>query len=307
MTTPPCWRSRLRRPLRGCKTASIDAALLVSSYPAVTVQTLANDPSLELMSLRYADALARRHRYLSVLTLPRGTFDIVGDVPREDIRLLSTRANLMVRQGFHPDLVRLLSIAAVTYFSPGSFFAEPDEFPNTIYTDLPVSREAKAYLEQVKNGNSQLDRYLPFWLAAVIDRYLLFVVPLLLIFVPLLGRSPLVYQWYMRNKVTHWYKFVHKLELRVENMQVPEIDAAIAELESLDDKLARELNVSTGYMPDVYDLRTHIQYVIGQLQKRRDLLASATPIQLPRPGEDCRGYTEPLATADAAPENGVPV
>ncbi len=293
----------------GLQNGEIDAALLVSSYPAVTVQTLANDPSLELMSLRYADALARRHRYLSVLTLPRGTFDIVGDVPREDIKLLSTRANLMVRQGFHPDLVRLLSIAAVTYFSSGSFFAEPDEFPNTVYTDLPVSREAKAYLEQVKNGNSQLDRYLPFWLAAVIDRYLLFVVPLLLIFVPLLGRSPLAYQWYMRNKVTYWYKVVHKLELRVENMQAPEIDAAIAELEGLDDKLARELNVSTGYMADVYDLRTHIQYVIGQLQKRRDLLAAATPDTAPETAKTAE-VTEPLAPLapmEAAPENGVPV
>lgn len=298
--------------VEGLQNGAIDAALLVSSYPAPTIQTLANDPRLELMNLRYADALARRHRYLSVLTLPRGTFDIVGDVPREDIRLLSTRANLMVRQGFHPDLVRLLSIAAVTYFSPGSFFAEPDEFPNTVYTDLPVSREAKAYLEQVKNGNSQLDRYLPFWLAAVIDRYLLFVVPLLLIFVPLLGRSPLAFQWYMRNKVTYWYKVVHKLELRVENMQAPEIDAAIAELEGLDDKLARELNVSTGYMPDVYDLRTHIQYVIGQLQKRRDLLA-ATPVTAPKGAPEAAKTAEvsepraSVAPTEPAPEDGVPV
>ncbi len=286
----------------GLQEGSIDAALLVSGYPAATVQTLSNDPDLELMSLQYADALARRYRYLSVLTLPRGTFDIVGDVPRDDIRLLSTRANLMVRQGFHPDLVRLLSIAAVAFFSPGSFFAEPDEFPNTTYTDLPVSREAKAYLEQVKNGDSQLDRYLPFWLAALIDRYLLFVVPLLLIFVPLLGRSPLLYQWYMRNKITHWYKFVHKMELRVENMQVPEIDAAIVELESLDDKLARELNVSTGYMPDVYDLRTHIQYVIGQLQKRRDVLAASASA-----ASGAAGPAAAAPTPVAMPNNGAPV
>jgi uncharacterized protein len=293
----------------GLQDGSVDAALLVSGYPAPTIQTLINDPSLELMSLRYADALARRHRYLSVLTLPRGTFDIVGDVPREDIKLLSTRANLMVRQGFHPDLVRLLSIAAVTYFSPGSFFAEPDEFPNTIYTDLPVSKEAKAYLEQVKNGNSQLDRYLPFWLAAVIDRYLLFVVPLLLIFLPMLGRSPLLYRWYMRNKITHWYKFVHDMELRVENMEVPEIDAAIAELESLDDTLARELNVSTGYMPDVYDLRTHIQYVIGQLQKRRDLLASADTAgtaETAETSETAAAAAAEPAEPTAVPDNGVP-
>jgi uncharacterized protein len=258
----------------------IDAALFVSAYPASTIQALVQDPNLELMSLRYADALARRHRFLSVQTLPRGTFDIVRDVPRQDVKLLSTRTNLMVRKGFHPDLLRLLSIAAVQLFTPGGFFADPDEFPNTTYTDQPVSREAKAYLDQVKGGESQLDRYLPFWLAALIDRYLLFVVPLLLIFVPLLGRSPMVYQWYMRNKITRWYTFVHKMELRVENMQVPEIDAAIAELEGLDDKLARDLNVSNAYIPSVYDLRTHVQHVIEQLQKRRAKLVAGmvTPL-----------------------------
>jgi uncharacterized protein len=258
--------------IEALRNGEIDAALFVSAYPAATIQALVQDPSLELMGLRYADALARRHRFLSVQTLPRGTFDIVRDVPREDVKLLSTRTNLMVREGFHPDLLRLLSIAAVQLFTPGGFFADPDEFPNTTYTDQPVSREAKAYLEQVKSGESQLDRYLPFWLAALIDRYILFVVPLLLIFFPLLGRSPMVYQWYMRNKVTRWYTFVHKMELRVENMQVPEIDDAIAELESLDDKLARELNVSSSYMPGVYDLRGHVQHVIGQLQKRRTRL-----------------------------------
>ncbi len=155
---------------------------------------------------------------------------------------------------------------------PGDLFAKPDEFPNTVYTDLVVSREAKAYLERIKSGDSTLDRYFPFWIAALVDRYMLFVVPLLLIVLPLFGRSPLLYQWYMRSKVTRWYKVVHQIELRVPIMLVPEIDAAIAELDGLDDKLARELTVSSGYMANVYDLRTHIQYVVGQLQKRRTRL-----------------------------------
>jgi TRAP transporter TAXI family solute receptor len=263
----------------GLQAGELDAALFVSNQLAPVVQQLLADPNVELMNLRYADALARRNRFLSVTELPRGTFNIVNDVPREDIKLLTTRANLMVRAGFHPDLLRLLSIAAVQLHSGGGLFAEPDEFPNTIYTDLPVSREAKAYLEQVKSGDSQLDRYLPFWLAALIDRYLLFVVPLLLIFVPLIGRSPLLYQWYMRNKVTRWYKTVHTLEQRVDSMQVAEVEAAIAELEALDEKLARELTVSNTYMPSVYDLRTHIQYVISQLQKRYAKLAPAAAME----------------------------
>jgi TRAP-type uncharacterized transport system substrate-binding protein len=253
----------------------IDAALFVSNDASPTIRQLLLDPNLDLMSLRYTDALARRLRFLSVVTLPHGAIDIVGDIPNRDVNLLSTRANLMVRAGFHPDLLRLLSIAAVQVHSPGNLFSEPEEFPNTTYTDLPVSREAKAYLENIKRGDSTLDRYLPFWLAALVDRYMLFVVPLLLILLPMLGRSPLLYQWYMRNKVTRWYKLVRRMELRVDTMPIPEIDGAIAELDALDDKLVRELTVSNTYMPNVYDLRTHIHYVAEQLQKRRNKLARA--------------------------------
>ena len=264
----------------------IDAALFVSNDASSTIRTLLQDPNLELMSLRYADALARRHRFLSVVMLPRGTYGIDPDRPARDVALLSTRVNLMVRADLHPDLIRLLSLAAVQVHGQGDLFSKPDEFPNTIYTDIAVSREAKAYMERIKSGDSRLDRYFPFWIAALVDRYMLFVVPLLLIILPLFGRSPLVYQWYMRSKVTRWYKVVHKIELRVPVMQIPEIDAAIAELEGLDDRLVRELTVSPGYMSNVYELRTHIQYVVGQLQKRRARLTGEPALTIAAPAPD---------------------
>jgi len=46
-------------------------------------------------------------------------------------------------------------------------------------------------------------------------------------------------------------------------------EAAIAELERVDRKVANELTVSNAYMPNVYDLRTHIQYIIEQVEKRK--------------------------------------
>jgi hypothetical protein len=48
------------------------------------------------------------------------------------------------------------------------------------YADLPVGKDALAYLNRIKSGESILDNYFPFWAAALLDRYLLFVVPIVL-------------------------------------------------------------------------------------------------------------------------------
>ena len=254
---------------------TMDVAFIVANTESPALREIIADRSLDLVNLRHAEALARRHRFLTVLTLPEGTLDLVNVTPSTDITLLATEANLVVRNDFHPDLLRLLTIAAVELHSPGGFFADRNYFPNTLNTDLPISREALTYVERIKSGDSTLDRYLPFWAAAVIDRYLLFILPIALIALPLLGRSPLLFQAFMRNRVNRWYRTVHKIELPLDTMQPDEIEVALAELEELDEKIAHELTLSNAYMPNVYDLRTHIQYVIGKVEKRKARLMDA--------------------------------
>jgi hypothetical protein len=253
----------------------LDAAVIVASIVSPILQEVINDRNLELMSVREAEALVRRHRFLSILTLPKGTIDLVDEAPRSDVTLLATEANLVVRSDLHPDILRLLAFAAVDVSSPGGFFAERNYFPNTNKTDLPVSKEGETYLQRIKNGEFMLDRYLPFWASAMFDRYLLFVLPLLLIFLPLLARTPLLYQVDMRRKVNRWYKDVYRIERQVDALDVSEINAAIAELERIDGILRQELMVSNEYMPNLYALRTHIDYVIRQLQRRQQGLGVA--------------------------------
>ncbi len=249
--------------------ATMDVAFLVTDTESPALRDILVDKDIELVDLRHADAIARRHRFLTVLTLPEATLNLVNVSPPTDIKLLATEANLVVRNDLHQDLLRLLTVAAVELHSPSSFFADRNYFPNTKNADLPISREALTYVERIKSGDSTLDRYLPFWIAAVVDRYLLFILPIALILLPLLGRSPLLYRAYMRNKVTRWYKIVHRIELRLDNVQHTEIEAAVAELENVDQKIAHELTVANAYMPYVYDLRTHIRYVIEQAEKRK--------------------------------------
>ena len=104
------------------------------------------------------------------------------------------------------------------------------------------------------------------------DRYLLFVIPILLILLPLLSRSPLLYQAYMSRKVNRWYKDIHRIDQRVDSMGLQEVGAASAELVQIDARLMHELSLPNSYMPGLYDLRTHIDYVNRRLQERRTAL-----------------------------------
>ncbi len=260
--------------LAALRAGEADAAFFVSNALSPLLRETINDRSLELMSLADAEAITRRHRFLTQLSLPRGTVNLIDGVPRVDINLVAPAVNLVVRNDLHPDIVRLLAFAAVEISSPGGFFAGRNVFPSTLNTDLPVSKEGETYLQRIKNGEFMLDRYLPFSLAALFDRYMLFVIPLLLIALPLLSRSPVLYQVYMRRKVNRWYKEVRSIEQRAESMGLTETRKAITELESIDALLGHELSVSNEYMPNVYSLRMHVEYVIRRLETREEDLGA---------------------------------
>jgi hypothetical protein len=153
------------------------------------------------------------------------------------------------------------------------------------YADLPVRKEALAYLNRIKSGESILDNYFPFWFAALIDRYLIFVVPIALLLLPMLTRSPLLYQFFIRNSITRWYRTVRQAELRANTVASFDIDAEIQRLNELDMRLTKELSVNSMYMPDVYSLRSSIDFVINKLERRKAQLQSAADAAAEAPAE----------------------
>lgn len=248
------------------KSGTIDAAFFVMGMATTLGQPLVTDPDLAIMDFEQADAYRAKFPYLDPVTVPKGAFNLIDNVPSEDKHLVATAANLVVRNDLHPDLLRLLTIAAVQTHEAGDFFARRYEFPNTLHTDLPVGKKEVAYLERIKSGESTLDNYLPFEAAAIIDRYMLFVVPIILIFLPLLARSPLVYTWFMRNKIRRWYKYLRGVESRIDSMSLAQVREQIGQLQTLDEQLGTQLSVSAAYMPELYQLRLHLHYVVERLQ-----------------------------------------
>ena len=261
----------------GLRDGSIDVAFFVAAPTATGIQQLLHEPDMRLMDFDRAAAYSAQFPYLTNVVLPEGAIDLLNNIPVEDVQLVTTAANLIVRSDFHPDLLRLMTIAVVEVHEKGGLFERRFEFPNFDYADLPIGREERAYLDRIRSGESTLDNYLPFWAAALIDRYLLFVLPIAILLVPIVSRSPMLITLYNRRKVTRWYSIVRSIDQRVQQMDIAEIDRAITDLDTIEAQLQEKVTVGEGFMSLYYDLRGHIDLVQARLRRRKErLLAQAS-------------------------------
>ena len=283
--------------LAGLRDGSIDIAFFVSAPASETIQTLLTEPGIGLMNFDRAAAYRAQFPYLTNVVLPEGAIDLRANIPDEDKQLVSTAANLVIRDDFHPDLLRLMTIAVVEVHEQGGLFERRFEFPNFYYADLPIDREERAYLDRIRSGESTLDNYLPFWAAALIDRYLLFVLPVAILLVPMISRSPVLLTLYNKRKVTRWYRIVRSIDQAVAHMDLTQIDQALVDLEGIEAQLQEKVTVSETFMSNYYDLRGHIDLVQGRLQKRKAKLEQE---QSP-PETAVEPPAEPVAGDDGAP------
>ena len=258
-------------PLSGLQAAEelqkgrIDAAFIIAAENAPVVQLLLRSPGIKVMSFAQADAYQRRFPFLSKLTLPQGVADLVRDYPPFDVTVLAPTANLIVRDDLHPALQSLLLQAASEVHGRAGFFQRAGEFP--AYKDrlVPLSPEAAHYF---KSGPPFLQRYMPFWLAVLVDRLIVLLIPFFALLIPLLKVAPAIYTWRVRSKVFRCYGELKFLEddLR-ERFDPTKLSDYRRRLNALDEE-ASQLNVPLGFADLVYTLREHVNLVRGIFEKR---------------------------------------
>lgn len=258
-------------PLAGLKAAEelqqgrIDAAFIIAAEKAPVVQVLLRSPGIKVMSFAQSGAYQRRFPFLTKLTFPHGVADLVRDFPPEDIKVLAPTANLIVRDDLHPALQTLLLQAASEVHGKTGFFQDAGEFPSYKDQMLPLSPEAARYF---KSGSPFLQRYLPFWLAVLIDRLIVLLVPIIALLIPLLKVAPAIYTWRVRSKVFRCYGELKFLEDDLKNrFDAMKLGDYRSRLDALDDE-ASELHVPLGFTDLVYTLREHVNLVRHILDKR---------------------------------------
>ena len=244
--------------LRALKSDEIDAAIFVDGAQNQAVWAALHDPHLRLLSYGHADAYPRLLPFIKKLTLPSGVIDLAHDIPEKEVALIGTKAMLAARDGLHPALVELLVDAAHEIHGGQGLFEEPGEFPGTTRVDLRVSTDAD---QHKRFGPTFLHRYLPFWLATLVERAIIILVPLAAVLLPLFHYLPQLLRWRVRSRIYRWYGELALLERDVaERTGALPTEEWLADLDRIERAVAR-IRTPSGYASEAYTLREHIALV----------------------------------------------
>jgi TRAP transporter TAXI family solute receptor len=263
---------------RALRKGDLDAAFFVAAFEADYIQDLLNDRSVHLLSFDQHEAYRRRFRFLAPVTIPAGLVNLGQDLPRQDVALLAPTAMLVVRKDFHPALVPLLLATATRIHGQGDELSDPGEFPSESYCDFPVSEDAKRFY---KSGEPVLQRLLPFWVASLVDRAKVMLIPLVVLMMPLLRAAPPLLRWRIRRKIYLWYTDLREIDQRLANgLSGPELDQELARLKEIEHQVAY-VDVPLSYMEEFYHLRLHLgmlqQHLVELGARSEPVVASAKP------------------------------
>ena len=250
----------------------LDAAFFVGPAENPLIQRLAAEPKLRLVSLRRTEAYLARLPYLSQLEVGEGMLDMAQNTPDRDIVTLGPVATLVAGEEFHPSLTPLILEAAKTVLKNGSLLDPAGSYPAKPPLSLNTLAEADYYYDK---GLPILQRYLPFRIASLADRYIILAIPLLVLLFPLFKAIGPIYQWRIRARIYRWYKHLREIDQLLYKGDLPsDIAEEIARLEKLEDELAR-VEVPLSYSSELYELHMHLRYMIERLQavQRRSLPA----------------------------------
>lgn len=243
----------------------IDAIFIVSSPNSKTIKELLENPNIKLFNFKRAKAYSRKYTFLESTPLYEGTIDLYRNLPSEDINLLSTTANLIVRNGFSDELTRLILKEIKKVHNKKELFEAANQFPNIENLTIEVNEDANRYFTY---GDTWLEKIFPYWIASNIDRLSILLIPLITLMIPLSkGFFPL-YRWSIRSKIYKWYEEIHKIDLLIEEANYNKLEDYLNEINILRKEIKQETKVPLSYMGEYYDLIMHLELIISKINMK---------------------------------------
>ena len=244
--------------------SELDAFISVMNASSPRLIDMFQSSDIELMSFRRALAYSRQFSYLTPLTIGEGMISLQDNVPDKQVELIAATANLVATTDLHRDLVRVILKTATKIHKQGGIFERSNEFPNSLYVEIPMDKDAELYLE---SGDTWLERTLPFSIASNIKRLIILILPLLTLLIPLVKGALPLYRWRIRFKIFRWYEVLKEIDSKISQYSNAEIEEEIVHVTRLLNEVNEQTNVPLSYMGEYYDLQLHINLVLEKLER----------------------------------------
>jgi hypothetical protein len=151
------------------------------------------------------------------------------------------------------------------------FFQHAGEFPAYKDRSFELSSEATRYY---KSGPPFLQRYLPFWIAVLVDRMFVLILPVIILLLPLLRVAPSIYNWRIRSKIFRSYGDLKFLENELHRHYDPSKHAEyLVRLDRIEEE-AYSRSVPLSFSDLAYTLREHINLVRVELMRLKSAESS---------------------------------
>ncbi len=243
----------------------IDAAVIVSSLASPVVRKLVRTEGIDVANFTRADAYVALFPSLSKVTLPAGVFNLEKDDPPHDLNLLAAKTSLIVRGDMHPALQYLLMEVMSQVHSRRGLMHKAGEFPAPDSLEFPLSPEARHYY---KSGKPFLQRFLPFWLAVLLEQFVVLLIPVIGLMYPLVKGLTALYGWGMQRRIFLLYGELNWLESELNKLgNKPPTPDLKERMDHLEERTNR-VRVSRKYIPMLYSLKDTLYFVKDRMAQQ---------------------------------------
>jgi hypothetical protein len=251
--------------VRAILAGEVDAAFLAGdSATGANMRKLLAAPGVHLLDFVQAEAYVRRFPYLSKLQLPGGSIDLGKNLPRMPLTLIAPTVELIARRDLHPALSGLLIDAAREVHSRATLIQKAREFPAPLEHEFPIGDDAARYYT---SGKGFLYRHLPFWVASLLDRTVLLLIPVIVLLIPGLRVVPTLYGWRIRSRIYRRYGELMALERETFIPFTAEQREELLRRLAAFDKAVINSKIPGAYANELYVLREHARFVRDRLNE----------------------------------------
>jgi TRAP-type uncharacterized transport system substrate-binding protein len=248
----------------------LDAVFIVDGINSPSVQKLIKDKNILIYDFIIADAYEKQFPFLNKLVIPKGSLNIEKIVPSRDINLIAPTVMLLVEREMHPVMQWSFILAIKEYGQTrNNFFSKPGFFPRYTDESFELSPIAKRYYD---SGIPFLFKYLPLWVASLIDEIWFYVVSLFAVIFPFRKSLSNLREMPSDDFVGNCFQELHELEYAFrKSSNAQELEKIVEELIILENEISSTW-IENSKLGSSYTLRNSVARIKNETAKKIELI-----------------------------------